>query len=355
MSLSVFARSDKLSLSAESAILIEAESGEPLYTLDCDKRMGMASTTKIMTALTVLGLCDIGETVKISEGAVGIEGSSCYLQKGEKLTVEQLLYAVMLASANDAAAALAIYSAGSVEAFAALMNENADAMGMRDTHFTNPHGLYDDDHYTTARELAQITRAALKIDTFREICSTRRKVIPLCGDEGARTLVNHNKLLVRYDGAIGVKTGYTKACGRCLVSAAERDGMTLIAVTLNAPDDWNDHEKLLDYGFEGFTRRALTDASIFTVPVEGGAAGYVCAAADYVSAVLEKDGEELRSELSLPRFLYAPIKRGDKIGSVKFYRGETLIARADIRALTDVKRKSAGGMSELIRKIFGKK
>ena len=173
-----------------------------------------------------------------------MEGSSVYLAQDEVLTLKELLYALLLESANDAAVAIAMAVDGSVDAFADRMNRYAAQLGLKDTHFVNPHGLDDDAHYTTARELALITRAALENPDFREIVSTQKTVIPLRGSEGVRLLLNHNRLLREYDGCIGVKTGFTKKTGRCLVSAAERDGVMLIAVTLGAPDDWNDHRRV---------------------------------------------------------------------------------------------------------------
>ena len=247
------AQTEPISVSARSAILIDLDEKSILYQRNARERMAMASTTKIVTALVACELSECDATVKIPREAVGIEGSSIYLCEGELLTVEQLLYALLLESANDAAVALAISVAGSIENFAQKCNEKAYSLGLRDTSFKNPHGLYDEEHYTTAYDLAILTAEALKNPTIAKICATKRATIPLgitkespTGD-GLRYLKNHNKLLSTYEGAIGVKTGFTKKSGRCLVSAAERNGLTLIAVTLNAPDDWRDHSAMLDY------------------------------------------------------------------------------------------------------------
>ena len=237
------------SVSAESAVLIEAQSGNVIYSKNTDQRLPMASTTKIITALTALSQAHPDTVITANADAVGVEGSSIYLVEGEALTLEQLLYALLLESANDAAVAIAIGVSGSVEAFAEQMNLLADVLGLQDTHFVNPHGLDHEDHYTTASELAKLTRYALQNELIREIVGTRKTTIPHPGEVGTRLLVNHNKLLRLYEDCIGVKTGFTKRSGRCLVSAAERDGVTLIAVTLNAPNDWNDHTAMLDYGF----------------------------------------------------------------------------------------------------------
>ncbi len=258
------ARAEELdiSVSASSAVLIEAESGRVLYSKDADKRRPMASTTKIMTALVALENHDLDAPIKIPKEAVGIEGSSLYLTEGETLTLHELLYALMLRSANDAAVAIAIAVGGSVSDFAEMMNEKAEEMGLTHTHFDNPHGLDSEDHYTTARELALITAEALKNEVFREIVSTYKKSLPLGNVPDRRLVVNHNRLLRTYDGCIGVKTGFTKKDGRCLVSAAERDGITLVAVTLNAPNDWSDHKRMLDNGFAAVKRVKISSDGI---------------------------------------------------------------------------------------------
>ena len=202
-----------------------------------------------MTALTVLREGgDLDRSFTIPPEACGIEGTSIYLQPGETLTVRDLLYALLLSSANDAATALALCCSGSIPAFADRMNRIAEQLGLENTHFVNPHGLDHPEHYSTARDLALIAAAAFEDVNFREIVSTRRYLIP-APDGGRRILTNHNKLLSRYSDCVGVKTGFTKKSGRCLVSAAERDGVLLISVTLNDPNDWNDHTLLLDYGF----------------------------------------------------------------------------------------------------------
>ena len=310
-----------LGLSAKSAVLIDAESGSILYEKNAHERMGMASTTKIMTALTVLWLCSADSVVTVPKEAVGIEGSSVYLCEGEELTVEQLLYALLLSSANDAAVALAIHSSGSVESFAEKMNQYAETLGIGDTHFTNPHGLYDEEHYTTAYSLALIAKEAMKNELLRKIFSTYKATIPFCGEPDRRLLVNHNKLLRTYDGAIGVKTGFTKKTGRTLVSAAERNGLTLIAVTLNAPDDWQDHTSMLDYGFENYERRVLYEAYEFEyyMPAVGSDTEYVRLTNSLPLALTLKKGECAVSErvLSSYRFVYAPCSIGTELGTLE--------------------------------------
>ena len=238
--------------------VIEVNSGRILYETSKDLPLPMASTTKILTALVVIENMDPAQIVTVPSEACGIEGSSLYLQAGEQLSVRDLLYALMLRSANDCAAALAIACSGSIEAFTQKMNELASSIGALDSHFENPHGLDGNEHYTTAHDLALIAAKALENPLFCDIVSTKSYTVD--APEGKRVLTNHNKLLWRYEGAIGVKTGFTKKCGRCLVGAAERDGVRMIAVTLKAGDDWNDHKALFDLGFGFVENRLLAQA-----------------------------------------------------------------------------------------------
>jgi D-alanyl-D-alanine carboxypeptidase len=328
-------------LSAQAALLLDADSGTVLYESNARQRLPMASTTKIMTALCVVENLSPEASVCIDARAVGVEGSSIYLYEGEWLTVRQLLMGLLLESANDAAVALSIATSGSVEAFAELMNQKATELGLTDTHFENPHGLDAESHYTTAYDLALIASAALSHPVLREIMATTRATIPLCdmtapptedGDdplqvgektppEGIRVLLNHNKMLRYYDGAIGVKTGYTKRSGRCLVSAAERDGLTLIAVTLNAPDDWNDHTTLLDYGFSRYTRVPLCEKQDYRtlLPLSGGVEDYVLVSCAHGAQItLPREHGSIRCRVELPRFLIAPVIKDAEVGQLVF-------------------------------------
>ena len=234
-----------VNISASSAILISDEN--IIYEKNAYKKMPMASTTKIMTAICAIENTNTNMPIRVDDKAVGIEGSSIYLEKGEIITLKELIYGMMLNSGNDAATAIAIAVGGSVENFCKMMNQCAKKIGAINTNFTNPSGLYDENHYTTACDLAKITVYAMKNPLFKDIVS--RKSMKISKSYGVRYLKNHNKLLNTYDGCIGVKTGYTKKCGRCLVSSAERGSKTLVAVTLNAPDDWRDHKLMLDMGF----------------------------------------------------------------------------------------------------------
>ena len=353
---SVPVSAQELSLSAKSAILIEAESGTLLYQKNAFVKRPMASTTKIMTALVAIESGNIDRLVKIDDRAREIEGSSIYLAEGEVLSMRDLLYALLLASANDAAAAIAYEVSGSIEKFAKLMNKKADELGLSSTHFTNPHGLHDDEHYTTAYDLAMITLAALKNEIFLEICSSKSKVIPLNVDEGRRYLTNHNKLLRTYNGCIGVKTGFTKASGRCLVSAAEREGLRLIAVTLGAPDDWRDHTAMLDFGFERYTRLTLAKKGEFTSSLDvmgGNLSEVVVANAHNASAFMKKEHGRIEYKIECMRPLFAPIERGEEVGRLIYYQNGREISSSPLVAVTKVEKKQIKrGFLEWLKNLF---
>ena len=309
------------SLSAQSALLMEAESGSIVYEKNAHTRLPMASTTKIMTALVALDLAAPDTVIAVDGRAVGIEGSSIYLCDGEKLTLEELLYALMLESANDAAVAIAIGLCGSEDAFVDAMNRKATSLGLSNTHFSNPHGLDAEAHYTTAYELAVIARAALQNSLLKTIVSTRKTTIPHQNTDGVRLLVNHNKMLRLYAGCIGLKTGYTQKSGRCLVSAAERDGVTMIAVTLNSPDDWNDHTKLLDLGFSNYRNIELCPADFrLCLPIVGGKESYVTlGVTQSVSVTLPSGSGVIEQTIECPRPIYAPVQDGAVCGRMLFF------------------------------------
>lgn len=351
-------------VSAKSAVLIDANSGQVLYEKDASVRLPMASTTKIMTALCALELADADTLITVDARAVGVEGSSIYLREKEQLTLLQLLYALLLASANDAAVAIAIGTAGSVEAFADYMNQKAASLGLENTHFENPHGLDSEQHYTTARELALIAREVLKHPLLRTICATKKITIPQAEAQGVRMLINHNKMLRYYDGAIGVKTGFTKKSGRCLVSAAERDGLTLIAVTLCAPDDWNDHTRMLDAGFAAYESVPLCGENGFDalLPVTGGKEGYVLVKSKTnPSLTLPRDRSGLICTVELPRFLYADVAKGQSVGQLIF-RADTdgdgqneLLAKVPVTTVYAVERcQEKNAWQRFVDRLFGK-
>ena len=238
-------------ISAEGAVLIREKDGSVIYEKDADEKMYPASITKIMTCLVTLEILeeidgDVDSKVKIPKEAVGIEGSSVYLKEGEIVTVEELLYGAMLQSGNDAATALALCLGGDIETFVKKMNEKAKELGCTKTRFTNPTGLYDENHYTTARDMAKIARAAMNNSCFRKVAGSTSWE----SKDSGRNFVNKNKTISEFNGATGVKIGYTKKSGRTLVASAQRDDVGLIAVVLNDPNWFEDAYAMLEYGFE---------------------------------------------------------------------------------------------------------
>ena len=296
-------------VSAEKAYVVDAVSGRVLYDRKGDARSLIASTTKIMTALIVCEQCNVLDRMRIPAEAVGIEGSSMYLREGEILTVQELLYGLMLASGNDAAVALAIYCGGTVEGFAQLMNDKARLLGMTGTHFENPNGLDSPNHYSTARDLAVLAEYAMENPIFRQTVSTRSVTA------GQRHLTNHNKLLWRVAGADGVKTGYTKAAGRILVSSATRDGRRIIAVTINDGDDWADHAALLESGFDRFSiQRIVTKGDrVGSVEVVGGGKQVELLAGEhFVYPIAPEEYPQVIAGGC--DFVYAPVTQGAQAG-----------------------------------------
>lgn len=297
-------------VSAQNAILLDAQTGRILFEKDADQRGLIASTTKIMTALIICEQCNVLDRMRIPKEAVGIEGSSIYLREGEVLTIQDLLYGLMLHSGNDAAVALAIYCGGTVEGFAELMNDKAHRLGMNDTHFENPNGLDIPGHYSTARDMAVLAAYAMENPLFFKTVSTKTVSIP------GRRLTNHNKLLWRFEGADGVKTGFTKAAGRILVSSATRQGRRLVAVTMNDPNDWIDHKTLLENGFSKFKVQQIVAKGecLGQTEIAGGAEGnaHLIADTDFFYAVAEKETPQI--VLQGPGFVYAPVVQGQPAG-----------------------------------------
>ena len=329
--------------SAASAILVDAGSGRVLYEHNADRKMLIASTTKILTALVAIEEGDLHDSVKVSREAAYTEGSAMYLTEGETLTLETLLYGVLLCSGNDAAVAVAQHVGGSVKGFVALMNEKARELGMEHSSFANPNGLDDEQHYSTARDMAKLARAALENETLMRIASTRSVTI------GGRTMTNHNKLLHYVDGCLGLKTGYTKAAGRTLVSCAEKNGQRLIAVTLQDGNDWADHQALYEYGFSAYPARtcavrgqALTQASVSggvspTVPLIAGA-GFCYPAAET---------ERLTTRICLDEPLRAPVSAGKTVGAAVFCLNGTEIGRVPLVAGRTVMPKVSSALAGL--------
>ena len=297
----------------------------------------MASTTKIMTALVVLESLPLDKRISVPSVAVGTEGSSLYLKEGEIFTVSDLLYALLLRSANDVAVTLAHAVSGSVEAFADAMNEKAARLGLRNTHFKNPHGLDDPEHYTTARDLASLTAYALKNPVFAQITACKQaRLLPIEGT--VRLVTNHNKLLRLHPSSIGIKTGFTKKSGRCLVGASEENGLLLISVTLDAPDDWNDHIALFRYGTERLERRTPYESGEYTVtiPVVGGTKNDIILTNTAAITYVSEKGTSGTISAEYNYFAVAPITKGQVLGTLIFTaeNGETVVS--DLCATEDI-------------------
>ena len=335
-------RYEALGVSASYACVMDSLTGRVLYEKNAYKRHSMASTTKIMTALVALENGNPDDVVTVSANAAGTEGSSIYLKTNEKIKLIDLLYGLMLASGNDAAIAIAEHIGGSVDDFSKMMNDKAAEIGAKDTQFKNPNGLDEEGHYTTAYDLALITRAALKNKDFSEIVKTKKKTISNGEESYGRALSNHNKLLNLYQGCDGVKTGFTKKTGRCLVSAATRNNFQVIAVTLNAPDDWNDHTNMLNYAFNNYSARPLVlkDMVIKTVPVENGDVQTVRLLANDVFYLTMEDKEGLNKvklEYDVPKSIPAPVMKGTVLGKLKIFYEGVMVKEIELCADCDIK------------------
>ncbi len=328
---------------ARAAILMHMDTGKTLYEKNADARMLIASTTKIMTALVALENCDPKELVRIEPSHCGVEGSSVYLRPGEECTVETLLYGLLLSSGNDAALALAEHVGGSEAHFVEMMNERAAELGLKDTHYSNPHGLDAEDHYSCASDLAKLTCTAMQNELFGQIVSSEKKT---CGE---RVFLNHNRLLRRYDGCIGVKTGYTKAAGRCLVSCAERNGLRLICVTLSDPKDWTDHAALYDWGFSEWQYlRLFPEGVAAELPVVSGEAETVPIFAAEDGILLPKNAE-IRIEAELPPFVYADVTAGNTAGRLLVIADGEEVFQTELRYAESVKRSKEARLTALER------
>lgn len=332
----IFASAEPIdfSSSARALALYQPDTDSFLYEKNASMPLKMASTTKIMTALVAIETAPLDQVLTVPDEAAGIEGTSLYLSEGDTGTLSDFLYALMLASANDAAATIAINLSGSIEAFADKMNERATELRLQHTHFENPHGLDADEHYTSARDLALLTAEALQNPSFAEIVSTERKTIYLNDGETVRNLTNHNRLLKSVSGACGVKTGFTRASGRCLVSAAERNGVRIIAVTLDCPNDWQEHTALLEKGLSLFQYASLAKkrSIAFRLPVLNGNESTVLISNPRdIYAVFPNDAD-IETRFDTPRYLTAPIKKGAVLGKVSFYLNNKLIAESPLTA-----------------------
>lgn len=355
----VNAQSD-IHVSAKSAILVEMQTGEILYEKSAYEKRAMASITKIMSTLVTIESGDLDEEFEVDSTAIKVEGTSMGLREGDIVTKRALCYGMLLPSGNDAANAAAVAVGGSIDGFIKMMNKRAKQIGMKNSNFVTPSGLDADGHYTTAYDMAMLTRVALKNPDFSKICGTQSIKIKYGNPPHDRWLKNSNRMLKVYDGANGVKTGFTDAAGRTLVSSATRDGITLICVTLRAPNDWSDHQKLLDYGFSKVKKKEIeVDYSQLSVDVVGGYSKTVGVLPHRVPFAPEINNRSSKLEIEIRRehFVYAPVKAGDIVGEIVFkLNGEeidsiSIIASSDIDAYIAEQKES---FYDKIKKFFKK-
>ncbi len=343
--------------SAKSAILINGDTGEVIFENNADMRLPMASTTKIMTALLLCETGDFEREITVTAEMLRVEGSSMGLLAGDKVTLHDLLYGLMLASGNDAANVIAFILGGTVDGFVKLMNDRAQELGLKDTNFVTPSGLDAKEHYTTARDLAKLARFAMQNEELAKAVTAKSAVLNYGNPPYKRTLTNHNKLLKSFEGAVGIKTGFTKKAGRCLVSAAKRDGKYVIAVTLNDPNDWADHKELLEYGFSAIkTAQIAPPQKQYNVAVVGGKEESILINAKTLD-VSFLDNIDFSCEINLPQFVYAPIKKGEVIGTAVFKKGDTVIEESELLAPKDIealppKASAVDKILENLRHIF---
>lgn len=311
----------RASASAGAEIAMELTTRTVLTESNADKRMPMASTTKIMTAIIIAEDCNLDEEITVPDAAVGVEGSSIYLKKDERIDVRDLLYGLMLRSGNDSAVALAIHHSGSVENFITVMNERAKRIGADNTNFKNPSGLPDDEHYTTARNLCNIACYAMNNEIFREVVSSKSHVGKF------RSFENKNKMLYRYEGANGVKTGYTLKAGRCLVSSAERDGMDVVTVVLNCYDMYERSSAILDQCFYAYKLLELNENTVFM-------SDRVLCKLSKTQNLVVKNTESLQIRIK-STVTEKKIKKGDRVGILEIYDANGLIFSDNLYSIVD--------------------
>ena len=328
--------SDKKSTAEQdsSYVVMYAGSGQVLAGKNLDTPLPMASTTKVMTALVTLKKCALSEVVIIPKQAVGIEGSSVYLREGEHFTVEQLLYALMLRSGNDSAVALALHVGKNMDEFVEMMNEEARSLGLKNTHFTNPHGLHDPDHFTSARDLGLIACRAMSDPVFKKIVSTKRFDVPASDHTAQRVWYNKNKLLTSFEGANGIKTGYTTKSGRCLVAAAEREGMQLVCVALNHYDMWNDCAAYMERAFDEYCAvRGCNEGETLYSSADGVAVGV---RGGLSFAAKKADISALSYRIIPDGDHKLPLKAGEDLGRLEVFAGECLLFSSRLFTINDI-------------------
>lgn len=338
-----------LDISARSAILYEPVTRTVVFEKNSETKLPMASTTKIITAITAIENMNLKDIVTTSKKAADVEGSSIWLEEGEKQTLENLLFGLMLSSGNDAAIAIAEHKG--YDEFIKLMNETAKKAGAENTYLKNPNGLDEEGHYTTAYDMALISAYAMKNHKFREIVSTKEKVIPWENHQWGRTLKNHNKLLRLYEGANGIKTGFTKKDGRCLVSSAERNGVKLICVTLNAPNDWDDHTKMLDMGFSLLESKEIILENKLVNIVNGEKTNTTVKSEKKVS-VPAKSKDVIEVRYNIKQSVNAPVDVGDIVGKAEIYLNGNVIETVNYIAAEKVDEVKTKAMKDCFLKMI---
>lgn len=340
------------SVSAQSYVLYCTDNGKIICSKDENKQMKPASTTKLMTSLIALEEAASGnKKVKFTDEMIA-EGSSMYLKVGEVVTLKDLASGMMMASGNDAANATAISISGSTEKFATKMNERAQQIGMKNTHFVTPSGLDDEEHYSTAYDLAVLMSYALENEDFAQLTSQKSATVNFIEPSSKKTTYsNHNKLLSLYEYCIGGKTGYTMAAGRCLVSASKKDGLTLICVTLNDKNDWNDHISLYDYGFSQYSCYSSADTEFFAdIPCVGGESDTVTVTGEKNASIVipSEDKDRVSRKVYIDSFVYAPIKKNEAVGRIEYLIDDKVISVVDLIAVDKINSKKE------IKNIFTK-
>ena len=328
-------------VSANAYVLIEQQTGKILFEKNSSEKLPMASTTKIMTTLLCLESGGLDDEFVVDSEAIKVEGSSMGLVEGDVVTKRALCYGMLLPSGNDAANVTAVKLGGSIEEFAKMMNKRAEEIGMTHTNFVTPSGLEGEGHGASAYDMALLAREALRNPDFAEICSMSSAKVKFGNPPYERWLKNTNKLLTMCEGVKGVKTGFTDEAGRCLVSACERDGISLICVTLNDKNDWDDHSKMYDYGFECLKKSELKCDDIYPLPVAGGVEETIPVKAQK-SIYIGDDGKimnKISSEIIMPPFVYANIKMDDKVGEIRWYYDNRFIGAVDITAMKNAEYK----------------
>ena len=350
---------DMPAVSAKAAAVISADTGQLVCGKNEGEKLPMASTTKIMTTLLTIESGDLDTPFVVDSDAIKVEGSSMGLQEGDTVTKYALCCGMLLPSGNDAANAAAVRIAGSIPDFAQLMNDRARDMGLSKTWFVTPSGLEGEGHGSSAYDMARLAAFALKEPVFREICSSETICTQFGNPPYKRYLKNTNKLLAMDEGVYGVKTGFTDEAGRCLVSACERDGKRLICVTLNAPDDWNDHLALYDYAFPETESIVPELPEDITAPLAGSDREMLALSAEDIPAITVAENAQLHYEVKLPPFVYAPVRKGDLIGSITVRCGNMQAAEIPLYSAENADYKTAGkaekkhfNIKDLFRKWF---